>query len=318
VASTTLTEHFATRANFGASKLELAVISILKNGPVMGLIPWVTSDYVYPYAIEDELPVVKPRLFDEANGTEQGTTIQAAEFLRIYGHDVLTDSSKLALMGKNAHSRQIQTISRSLRMTIENDFFNGSQASSGGRQMNGLRVKIPTTSSQSIANHATGAGLSCEKLDTLIAQVTGNNSEKVLIMDKKLKTRWGAFVRSSGSGLLLTGVDQLGRQADVYQGVPIIETEVNSQNVDILGFNETNNTSSVYCVRFGEGATSGLQGPSLDANGNVQTGLVVYDVGESFNTPTRLTRISWHIGSVVEDPTSIARLYNVTNAAITA
>lgn len=318
MASTTLTEHFATRANFGASSLELAVIQILKNGPLMGLIPWVTSPYVYPYALEDEMPVVKARLFDEANGDEQGTTIQAAEFLKLYGHDVKTDSSKLALLGRDAHNRQIQTVSRSLRMTIEDDFINGSQSASGGRQMNGLRVKVPTSSSQSIANDANGAGLSCAKLDELIAQVTGPNSEKVLVMNKKLKTRWGAFVRSTGSGLLLTGVDQLGRQADVYQGVPIIETEVNAQNVDIQGFNESNSTSSVYCIRLGEGATSGLQGPSLDASGNEQTGLVVYDVGESFNTPTRLTRISWHIGSVIEDPTSIARLYNVTNAAITA
>ena len=317
MASTTLTEHFATRANFGASTLELAVISILKNGPLMGLIPWVTSPYVYPYALENELPVVKARLFDEANGDEQGSTIQTAEFLRLYGHDVKTDSSKLALLGRDAHNRQIQSVSRSLRMTIEDDFINGSHAESGGREMNGLRVKIPTTSSQAIANHATGAGLSTAKLDELIAQVSGPNSEKVLVMNKKLKTRWGAFPRSSNSGLLLTGVDQLGRQATVYDGVPILETEVNSQNVDIQGFTEDNNTSSVYCIRFGEGATSGLQGPGIDAQGNEQTGLVVYDVGESFQTPTRLTRISWHIGSVVEDPTSIARLYNVTNAAIT-
>jgi len=74
----------------------------------------------------------------------------------------------------------------------------------------------------------------------------------------------------------------------------------------------------VYCLSMGEGLVSGVQGPSLAADGSSQPGLTVYDVGESSTTPTRITRISWHAAMVIENKRAAARLYNITNTAITA
>lgn len=322
MASTTLWEQFALRTTAGASDLELAVRAVLNTGELAPIIPWVdTQGGAYVYAMDDELPESTPRLFDEANDDTQGSTVTEAEVLKIYGKDVKTDSSKVALFGSSAHARAIEQSARALRMRIERDFVKGDATQSNGREMDGLRRKIGTTSSQAIANHATGAGLSFAALDDLIDAVDGPNSEKRLVMGKRLAVRFGAAARATGvSGTVNFELNSIGRRAMYYNDVEIIRTDVDSNNVAIQGFDEgsSSNTTSVYCVAMGEGLTSGVQGPSLDAQKNPQPGLVVYDVGESFQTPTLLTRISWHVAMVIENKRSAARLYNITNAAITA
>lgn len=322
VASTTLWEAFALRTTAGASGLELGVRAILNTGELAPIIPWVnTEGGAYVYAMDDELPSSDPRLLDEANDDSQGSTVTEAEVLKIYGKDIKTDSSKIALFGRNAHARQIESSARALRMRIERDFVRGDSSASAGREMDGLRTKINIGSSQAIANHATGAGLSFAALDDLIDAVDGPNSQKRLIMGKKLAVKFAAASRATGvSGTVNFQLNEIGRQAMFYGDVEIIKTDVDSTNTAIQGFDEGSsaNTSSIYCVSMGEGLVSGVQGPSLDQGGNPQPGLVIYDVGESFSTPTRLTRISWHAAMVIENKRAAARLYNITNAAITA
>lgn len=320
MASTTLWEQFALRTTAGASNLELGVRAILNTGELAPVIPWVdTEGGAYVYAMDDELPGSEPRLFDEANDDSQGSSITEAEVLKIYGKDVKTDSSKIALFGAGAHARQIEASARALRMSIERDFVKGDSALAGGRQMDGLRKKINIGSSQAIANHATGAGLSFAALDELIDAVDGPNGEKRLILPKKLAVKFGAAARAVGvSGTVNFDVNSIGRRAMFYGDVEIITTDVDSKNVPIQGFDEPTNTTSIYCVSMGEGLVSGVQGPSLTADGGMAPGLTVYDVGESTSTPTRITRISWHAAMVIETKRAAARLYNITNAAITA
>lgn len=319
MASTTLWEQFALRTTAGASNLELGVRAVLNTGELAPVIPWVdTSGGAYVYAMDDELPESEPRLFDEANDDSQGSVITEAEVLKIYGKDVKTDSSKIALFGASAHARQIEASARAIRMTIERDFVKGDSALNP-RQMDGLRKKITTGSSQSIANHASGAGLSFAALDELIDAVDGPNSEKRLIVGKKLAVRFGAAARAVGvSGTVNFDVNSIGRRAMFYGDVEIITTDVDARNVAIQGYDEASNTTSVYCVAMGEGLVSGVQGPSMTADGGMAPGLTVYDVGESFSTPTRVTRISWHAAMVIENKRAAARLFNITNAAITA
>jgi hypothetical protein len=318
MSSTTLWSHFEARAELGAPALELAALQILRNGPLSGLIPWVDiPGMTYNFALQDELPKVKARLFDEASERGQGNTVKGAQNVHIYSHDIRTDSSKLALMGQSTHNRQVVAAVQSLRLAIESDFLNGNDALSGGREMDGIRKQIP--SSQQLVNASGGAGLKLSKLDELIAEVDGPNDEKVLILPKKLKTKFGAAVRNIGvSGLYIQGIDQLGRSAQMYDGVPLIETDVRDDNLPIQPFTESNNTTTIYCVRMGEGFTSGIQGPVYSESGELTTGLVIYDLPESFNTATRATRFTWHCGAVVEDPNSIASLSGITLADITA
>ena len=324
VASTTLWEHFATRTTAQAPALELAVLQVLNTGELAPVIPWVTanSGAAHVYSMDDELPSADPRLFDEANDDSQGSVKTETEILKIYGKDVKTDSSKVALLGIGAHARQIEASSRALRMNIERDFVRGQGGQSNGRQMDGLRTKINIGSSQAIANHATGAGLSFAALDNLIDAVDGPNDQKRLVMPKTIAVRFAAAARAVGiAGTVNFDMNSIGRRAMFYGDVEILRTDVDARNAPIQGFDDPgagSNTASVYCVAMGEGLTSGIQGPSLDADGGLNNGLTVYDVGEGFQTPHRLTRISWHAAMVIENKRSAARLYNITNAAITA
>ena len=158
MSSTTLWSHFEARAQLGAPALELAALQILRNGPLSGLIPWVDIDgMTYNFALQDELPKVKARLFDEANERGQGNSVTGAQNVHIYSHDIRTDASMLALLGQSTHNRQVAAAVKSLRLAIENDFLNGNDAMSGGREMDGIRKQSPA--SQQLVIACGGAGL---------------------------------------------------------------------------------------------------------------------------------------------------------------
>jgi hypothetical protein len=320
VASTTLWDTFALRVAQGASPLELAYRQILNTGELAPIIPWVDANggLGHFYGMDDELPDSSPRLFDEENADDQGSTVTEAEYLRIYGKDVKTDTSKLAMAGRSAHDRAIEQNARALRMRIERDFVKGNNGLNK-REMNGLEQKLPIGSSQAIANHSSGAGLSFGKLDELIDAVDGPNSEKKLILPKKLATKFGKAQRTVGvSGTVNFELNSIGRRSLFYNDVEVVRVDVDSRNTDILGYTEGSNSStSVYCVAMGEGMTYGIHGLAMAADESTQFGLTVYDKGEMDNLPFFLTRVCYHAGMVVELKRSAARLYNITDADIT-
>jgi hypothetical protein len=322
MATTNLWDEFALRTEAGASDLELAVRAVINEGPLAPIIPWVNiGSMAYPYAMDDELPVVGPRLFNEENATGKGTYLPQTEIVKIYGADIETDVSQLALQGPGVHARSIEQTARAIRLEAEAGFVRGNSALTQGRSMDGLATKIPRndSASQAIANHATGAGLSFGALDELINEVDAESRAKRLIVPRKMIPRFSQASRNVGvAGTVDFELNGMGRRVLYYGDVEIVATDVDSQNVPIQGFNEPGDTCSIYCVALGEGMVSGIQGPSLDENRNPVEGLVVYDVGESNKTPTMLTRISWHIAMVVETKRAAARLFNITNAAFTA
>jgi hypothetical protein len=319
MASLTLWEQFQLRIQQGASDQELAVRAGLNVSELARIVPFVdVQGGAYPYALEDELPDAQPRLFDEANDDSLGTVKTEAEVLKIYGKDVKTDQSKLALFGASAHRRQLDMTIRAMRMRFERDFLNGDANASNGREMDGLRKRINTGSNQALANHDSAGPLSLSKLDELIDAVDAPPSDKVLVVGRPLGLKFNKAMRTSGvAGNIDFRPDEFGRQTLFYGDVRIIRTDVDRQNNAIQAFDEANSTCSIYCLALGEGMVSGLQGPSNTPTGQVP-GLAVYDVGEMFTTPTFLTRISWHIGAVIETKRAAARLYNITNADIIA
>jgi hypothetical protein len=318
--ATTLWDQFALRTLQGASPLELAVRQQINLGQLASNILMVdVLDGAYTYAMDDELPITGPRLINEANLNGKGTVRTEVEIPRIYGHDIETDTAQIALQGKGVHARRIRQTAHAIRLELEADFVRG-DSSVDDRRMDGLSRRINIGSSQAIQNHATGAGLSLAALDELINEVDAPAEMKRLIIPRTLNPKFVQASRGSFAGTVNFEVNSMGRRVGFYGDVEIITTDVDSQNKPIQGFTEGSsaNTCSIYCVAMGEGMVSGLQFKSLDADGNGVPGLVVYDVGESNNTPTMLTRIGWNIGMVIETKRAAARLYNITNAAFTA
>jgi hypothetical protein len=317
MASLTLWEQQQLRINQGATDQELAVRAGIMESEFARIIPF--TDVIgaaYAYGLEDELPDAKPRLMDEANDDSLGSVKPEAEILKVYGKDIKTDTSKLALYGVGAHRRQVNMTVRALRLRVQRDFLNG-DSTNNPAEMNGIRKRLNVGSSQAIANHATAGPCSLKKVDALIDAVDFPAENKVLVVGRPMRLLFNAALRSGIAGNIDFRPDEFGRQAMFYNDVRIVSTDVDNRNVPVQAFDEDNSTTSIYCLALGEGMVSGLQGRALTPQGELM-GLGVYDVGEMHVTPTFMTRIVWHIGAVIEQKRAAARLYNITNADIIA
>ena len=316
MATLTLWEQFALRAEQGASEQELAVRAGINLSELNPLIPFIgVQGGAYAYGLERELPTIAPRALNEANDDSVGNITQEAEVLKIYGKDVKTDRASIDMFGIVAHRRQLNMNIRALRLRLERDVIKGSPTESGGRNLRGLESLITSGSSQLINNHATAGPLSRAKLDELIDAVDVPPSEKILIVGRQMGRILGAATsNSSFAGNVDFRLNEFGRQATYFNDVQIIRTDVDEVNVPIQGFSEANNTGSIYCVAFGEGLVTGIQGFVEVPSGGRQEGLAVYDVGEMHQTPHMLTRIAWYINLVMENKRAAARLNNITAA----
>lgn len=322
MAVTTLFETLALRAEDPSSTgIELEVIKTLLAGQLLAAVPFKdVNGGAYPYSLEHEKPKAYPRLIGEEHRTLRGSSRQMSETFRNYGAEIVTDKSLLALHGKDAHTNQVISTSEAIQMQVETDIVRGSDAESGGRSFDGMKQRV--AGSQVLANTSgAGAPLSFAALDQLKAAVDGPESQKVLIMPKKLVTLFGQAQRTVGtSGTVNYQPNEVGMMIARYGETPILAVDVDSDNNDIIPFNEgaNNDTCTIYCANFGDKKVQCIQGPSLDENDTPRTGLVVYDVGgESFNTPAKMTRISWHISFVVENPKMLAALSKITLGTIT-
>jgi hypothetical protein len=305
-----------------ANMQELAVIeTMLDNGPLFTRLPFkdiTGASEVFSH--EDELPIVKGRLLDEKPQNSRGSSIPQSVITSIYTAEIETDVQRIAREGKGAHDAEVLRNARSVRMQLETDFVRGNFNATGGRSFNGLAnlIKPESTNSQAIANHATAAPLKLAALDDMMNQVDASPAQKVLIMPRALRPALQALKRDQTlTGNLNIQDNAFGVPSMFYDEAEIILTDVDPFNDPIQGFNEGNNTCSVYCVVLGEDLVYMAQGRSM-ANGELRPGLVVYDVGESYNSTHMKTRINIDCAMVIKNPRKAARLYNVTKANFTA
>lgn len=325
MAVTTYHQIFEQKSFEAAANMqELAVLqTMLENGPLFATLPF--KDIVGAsevFSLEDELPFVAARLLDEKPQNGRGSSIPQSVITAIYTADIETDVQRLAREGRGSHDTEVLRNARAIRMQLETDFVRGSLNASGGRSFNGLSnlITAATTNSQAIANHATGAAPRLAALDDMMNQVDAAPSEKKLLIPKAMRPALQALKRDQSlTGNLEVAENSLGQPALFYDEAEIILTDVDPLNVPIQGFTEGSgsNTCSIYCVALGEDSVYMAQGLSM-ANGELQPGLVVYDVGEAYATTHFKTRINIDCAAVIKNPRKAARLYNVTKANFAA
>jgi hypothetical protein len=325
VAVTTYHQIFERKSfEADANMQELAVIeTMLDNGPLFARIPF--KDITGPaevWSLRDELPNVEARLLDEKPRNGRGSSVPQSTITSIYTADIETDVQRLAREGRDAHDSEVLANATSIRIRLESDFIRGSFNATNGRSFNGLAnlIKPESTNSQAIANHASGAALKLSALNDMINQVDAPPSRKKLIFPKALRPALQALKSDQTlMGNLQIQPNDIGQPAMFYDEAEIILTDVDPLNAPIQGFTEGSgsNTCSIYCVALGENEVYMAQGLSM-VNGELQPGLVVYDVGESYQTTHFKTRISIDCALVVKNPRKAARLYNVTKANFAA
>ena len=287
----------------------LAVIRELSEGELMGRIPFqnVDGEGVF-YDQEGELPAVGFRGINETIDATYGVLNPQAERLKIISSEVDVDTAVIDMRGPDVIANQVQMKVRSLRLTFEDQFINGDEAANP-RAFDGLKRRINAGSSQAI--NMNGA-LTLTGLDELIDAVDAMGGDKVLIMNQKMKRRLSAASRdTSKSGFITYTQDELGRQVEMYGGIPIVTTKVNAQNQLVQPFTETGSSTSIYCVAFGDLLTTAIQGAVRG-----QFGISVRPLGEVTDAPVDRTRMGWYCGMAIYNGRSAARLYGVTDAAV--
>lgn len=289
----------------------LAVIRELSEGELMSIIPFqdVEGEGVF-YDQEGELPAVGFRGINETLDATYGVLNPQAERLKILGSEVDVDTALIDMRGPQAIADQVQMKVRSMRLTFEDHVINGDETTNP-RAFDGLKRRINVGSSQAI--NMSGA-LSLSALDELIDACDAVGGEKVLIMNKKMRRRLNTASRNSSiGGFINYSQNEFGRRVTQYGDVPIVITDVNAANQQIMPFTEASSSTSIYCVAFGDLLTTALQGRARG-----QFGVSVRALGEVPDAPVDRTRIEWYCGMAVMNGRSAARLYGVTDAAVVA
>lgn len=262
------------------------------------------------YNTEDSLPGVGFRGINQTYTASNGVINPQTEGLTIAGGTLDVDRFLIKTQGEAARSRHEAMKVRALSLNWTRKFIKG-DTTSAPKEFDGLQVRL--VNSQLIDAGATSGGdaLSLAKLDQLIDQVVNPTH---LIMNKTMRRLITAAARNSSVGGYIThSVDDFGKQITMYNGLPIIELDLDNESNDILPFTEANPgggaaaSTSIYCVSFSEEGVMGIQNGTID----------VEDLGLTDNGTIYRTLVEWYSSFAVFHGRGAARLRGIKNAAVT-
>jgi hypothetical protein len=274
------------------------------ENPVIATLPFINvAGSAYKYNIEETLPGVAFRGFNEGYVESTGVINPMTEALTILGGDSDFDVAQIAMQTGDNDTRAVHDGMKAKAATLTHlrTFFDG-DTTVNPKEFDGLNRRL--TGNQVISAGTNGGVLTLAMLDDLVDSVRGTPT--ILLMNKKLRQKARQLAREVNA--LTISTDQLGRELDGYAGVPFGVIEEDETGADILGFDETQgtatNTSSIYACRFGADTFHGIQTAPIS----------VRDLGEVSDKPALRTRIEWYSGIVLKHPRAAARLQGVKAA----
>ena len=261
------------------------------------------------YNTEDQLPGVGFRGINETYSASNGVINPQTESLTIAGGTLDVDRFLIKTQGESARSRHEAMKVRALSLNWTKKFIKG-DTNSAPKEFDGLQVRL--VNSQLIAAGATSGGdaLSLAELDEMIDQVFNITH---LIMNKQMRRRLTAAARNSSIGGFITiTMDEFGKQLHSYNGLPIIELDLDNESNAILPFTEANPgggsaaSTSIYGVSFSEEGVMGIQ------NGEIE----VEDLGLTDDGTIYRTLVEWYSSFAVFHGRGAARLNGIKDAAV--
>lgn len=289
-------------AKLNPDPLQAGVVEVFaRENPVLAAMPFQNiAGNSYRYNLEQTLPGVAFRDFNEGYVESTGVILPQTEALRILGGDSDYDVAQIAMQTGDNQTRAVHDAMKAKALSLAwlDTFFHGDN-SVNAKEFDGLNRRL--TGNQVVAAGTNGAQLTLDMVDSLVDAVSGEPT--LLLMNKALRRKLTTLAR--GTSNLQWQVDDFGRQIAVYGGVSIGIVDDGADGNPVLGFNESqgssNVTSSIYAVRFGADSFHGIQTAPVSAR----------DLGEIEAKPALRTRIEWYSGVVVRHPRSAARLSGV-------
>lgn len=312
----------SSKIAMGADQVMLATIMELyaRGSDITGNLPFDDIGGAAEVFLREKLlPNVGFRKINAGYTEGTGKTDRITENLAIAGGDLDVDKFLVDTGGDNQRSVQEAMKIKALSLNIAKTVIKGSTITTP-EAFDGLQERMGSTESTTcIKNTATAStcgALHLIRLDELIDAVEDPSH---LIMNKQMRRRLTVAARDTDVGGYITyDVDAFGRRVTRYNDLPILIADKDETNSDIMPFEELGGCSSagagglgyctsIYCVSMQEDGLVGLQNGSME----------VRDLGEIESKPVYRTRIEWYITISIRRPYAVARLSNISDAAVT-
>lgn len=301
----------ASKLNKGDVVRSAVIEMFAANSDILRVLPFMDiPGGSYHYNQEGSLPGVAFRGINEAYNESVGIINPQVEVLRIGGGDLDVDKALVKMHGEGVRSTHEAMKIKALALYWTKKFLKG-DSSADPREFDGLQTRC--TGSQLIAagSTANGTPLSLAKLDELIDAV---DSPTHLIMNKAMVRRLSAAARNTSvGGDIEFMLNEFGKRVTVYNGLPILVADYDDTGDRMLDFDEaatsgTATATSIYAVSIGDGMLSGIQNGTMEVN----------DLGQIDDKPVLRTRVEWLNGFVALHGRCAARLWSISDAAVTA
>lgn len=289
-------------AKLNPDVLQSSVVEIFAStNPIMQYMPFKNiPGAAYVYNQEKTLPGIAFRNINESYPESTGVINPQAEPLKIIGGDLDIDTALIAWStgANDTRAEQDAMKVKALSLAHLKMVFHGDTRFIP-EGFDGLNQRL--TGNQELTAGANGAELTFAMLDDLVDAVSGTPS--LLLMNKKMRQTVRQMARSVNA--LTIAKDDLGREVDMYYGVPFGIIEDDAEGNPILGFNEEQgtalNTTSIYAVRFGPDGMFGAQTAPIS----------VRDLGELQSKPVFRTRVEHYSTIVLAHPKCAACLKGI-------
>ncbi len=275
------------------------VETIISESSVLAVLPFMeVTGTAVTYNRENAPPTVDWYDVGDSWSEDTPTFSQVTATLKILGGDADVDNF-LQQTYADPNDMEAEVISQKAKAVayeFSQTFYDG-DTGSNPRQFDGLLNLVDA--GQELSMGTNGGALTLDKMDELIDQIKPGRPD-ALFMAKRTRRKLSGLRRASGN-LLETDVDQFGRRALYYDGIPILVD-------DFIPIDETQGTetaaSSIYAARFGRQGIMGLQ------NGGIQ----VERVGELETKDATRTRIKWYTGLALMGTLGLARLKGINGS----
>lgn len=267
------------------------------SGP--GLLHFIPVDgFGYAYNTRASFGGIAFRAIGESYTPSAGVTNPAIERLCLFGGELDTDAKLVKKRGGQYRANQVAAKMRGAGLFFMQQFFDG-DSDANPKAFDGLNKRLG--GNQVISAGTNGAAITCAMVDQLLDAVIGENSQKVLLMSMQQRRNLTTNAKANSATPLLDNTGQLSS----YSGAKIIIIQEDQNNVQILGQDETQGSSStcasVYCVRFGQSIDEEFLQGLID-----QDGMDIQDQGQRGTTYIDL--LDAGVGIALFHPRTAARL----------
>jgi HK97 family phage major capsid protein len=286
-----------------ASKLSNDVLltgvieTIIKDSPILQSLPFIEivgNGLTY----NRENAAATAAFYDVADTWTESTPTftQITTVLKIVGGDADIDNFLLSTRSnvQDLEAAVVQLKAKAVQQKFEDTFVNG-DTGVDAKSFDGIDKLCDA--GQTVSMGTNGGTLTLPKLDEVIDLVKGGKPD-VLLMSKRTRRTLNNLARTSG-GFLEADRNEFGQMVQFYDGIPVGICDYIS---DAKTVGTSNDCSTVYAVRLGEGALAGLTSPG---------GLQVERVGSLETKDATRTRIKWYCSMALFNTLKLSKLIGV-------